>query len=213
MATLNYLAGRKKYSRPQALLFSDNPGTLVAGSNGLTHVPSGYEIGTDPTQIESLADGLFLILSDHNRSPIDIKHNRLEQRERTINGKMRSFFIADKSVLSLSWQNLPSRSFDNSINFNTSTGKEDNELKRYTVDGGAGGNELLNWYLEHPGSFYVFIAYDKYKSFQEENNVMGRLNEYQEVKEFFISDFSYNVNKRGSGTHDLWDVSISLEEV
>jgi hypothetical protein len=213
MATLNYLAGRKKYSRPQALLFSDNPGTLVAGSNGLTHVPSGYEIGTDPTQIESLADGLFLILSDHNRSPIDIKHNRLEQRERTINGKMRSFFIADKSVLSLSWQNLPSRSFDNSINFNTSTGKEDNEVKRYTVDGGAGGNELLNWYLEHPGSFYVFIAYDKYKSFQEEENVMGRLNEYQEVKEFFISDFSYNVNKRGSGTHDLWDVSISLEEV
>jgi hypothetical protein len=213
MATLNYLAGRKKYSRPQALLFSDNPGTLVAGSNGLTHVPSGYEIGTDPTQIESLEDGLFLILSDHNRSPIDIKHNRLEQRERTINGKMRSFFIADKSVLSLSWQNLPSRSFDNSINFNTSTGKEDNELKRYTVDGGAGGNELLNWYLEHPGSFYVFVAYDKYKSFQEEDNVMGRLNEYQEVKEFFISDFSYNVNKRGSSTHDLWDVSISLEEV
>jgi hypothetical protein len=213
MATLNYLAGRKKYSRPQALLFSDNPGTLVAGSNGLTHVPSGYEIGTDPTQIESLEDGLFLILSDHNRSPIDIKHNRLEQRERTINGKMRSFFIADKSVLSLSWQNLPSRSFDNSINFNTSTGKEDNELKRYTVDGGAGGNELLNWYLEHPGSFYVFVAYDKYKSFQEEDNVMGRLNEYQEVKEFFISDFSYNVNKRGSSTHDLWDVNISLEEV
>jgi len=213
MATLNYLAGRKKYSRPQALLFSDNPGTLVAGSNGLTHVPSGYEIGTDPTQVESLADGLFLILSDHNRSPIDIKHNRLEQRERTINGKMRSFFIADKSVFTINWQNLPSRSFDNSINFNTSTGKEDNELKRYTVDGGAGGNELLNWYLEHPGSFYVFVAYDKYKSFQEEDNVMGRLNEYQEVKEFFISDFSYNINKRGSNTHDLWDVTISLEEV
>ena len=213
MATLNYLAGRKKYSRPQALLFSNNPGTLLSGANGPTHVPSGYEIGTDPTQIGNLADGIFLILSDHNRSAIDVKYNRLEQRERTINGKMRSFFIADKISLSLSWQNLPSRSFDNTINFNTSTGKEESGLKRYTVDGGAGGNEILNWYLEHPGSFYVFIAYDKYKNFQEQNNVMGRLNEYQEVKEFFISDFSYNVNKRGSGTHDLWDVSISLEEV
>ena len=213
MATLNYLAGRKKYSRPQALLFSDNSGTLVSGPNGLTHVPSGYEIGTDPTQVESLANGLFLILSDHNRSPIDIKHNRLEQRERTINGKMRSFFIADKSVFTINWQNLPSRSFDNTINFNTSTGKEESGLKRYTVDGGAGGNEILNWYLEHPGSFYVFIAYDKYKNFQGQNNVMGRLNEYQEVKEVFISDFSYNVNKRGSNTHDLWDVTISLEEV
>ena len=213
MATLNYLAGRKKYSRPQALLFSDNSGTLVSGPNGLTHVPSGYEIGTDPTQVESLANGLFLILSDHNRSPIDIKHNRLEQRERTINGKMRSFFIADKISLSLSWQNLPSRSFDNTINFNTSTGKEESGLKRYTVDGGAGGNELLNWYLESPGSFYLFLAYDKYNAFQGQDNVMGRLNEYQEVKEVVISDFSYNVNKRGSNTHDLWDVTISLEEV
>ena len=213
MATLNYLAGRKKYSRPQALLFSDNSGTLVSGPNGLTHVPSGYEIGTDPTQVESLANGLFLILSDHNRSPIDIKHNRLEQRERTINGKMRSFFIADKISLSLSWQNLPSRSFDNTINFNTSTGKEESGLKRYTVDGGAGGNELLNWYLESPGSFYLFLAYDKYNAFQGQDNVMGRLNEYQEVKEVVISDFSYNVNKRGSSTHDLWDVTISLEEV
>jgi hypothetical protein len=213
MATLNYLAGRKKYSRPQALLFSNNPGTSLSGTNGLTLVPSGYEIGTDPTQIENISDGVFLILSDHNRSPIDIKHNRLEQRERTINGKMRSFFIADKSVFTISWQNLPSRSFDNTINFNTTTGKEDSELKRYTVDGGAGGNELLNWYLESPGSFYLFIAYDKYHAFQEQDNTMGRLNEYQEVKEVFISDFSYNVNKRGSNTHDLWDVTISLEEV
>jgi len=213
MATLNYLAGRKKYSRPQALLFSNNPGTLLSGANGPTHVPSGYEIGTDPTQIGNLADGIFLILSDHNRSAIDVKYNRLEQRERTINGKMRSFFIADKSVFTISWQNLPSRSFDNTINFNTTTGKEESELKRYTVDGGAGGNELLNWYLESPGSFYLFLAYDKYNVFQGQDNVMGRLNEYQEVKEVFISDFSYNVNKRGSNTHDLWDVTISLEEV
>lgn len=213
MATLNYLAGRKKYSRPQALLFSNNPGTLLSGANGPTHVPSGYEIGTDPTQIGNLADGIFLILSDHNRSAIDVKYNRLEQRERTINGKMRSFFIADKSVFTISWQNLPSRSFDNTINFNTATGKEESELKRYTVDGGAGGNELLNWYLESPGSFYLFLAYDKYNVFQGQDNVMGRLNEYQEVKEVFISDFSYNVNKRGSNTHDLWDVTISLEEV
>jgi hypothetical protein len=213
MATLNYLAGRKKYSRPQALLFSNNPGTLLSGANGPTHVPSGYEIGTDPTQIGNLADGIFLILSDHNRSAIDVKYNRLEQRERTINGKMRSFFIADKSVFTISWQNLPSRSFENTINFNTSTGKEESGLKRYTVDGGAGGNELLNWYLESPGSFYLFLAYDKYNAFQGQDNVMGRLNEYQEVKEVVISDFSYNVNKRGSNTHDLWDVTISLEEV
>jgi len=213
MATLDYLAGRKKYSRPQALLFSDKPGTLVSTANGLVHVPVGYEVGTNPDQIENLDDGIFLILSDHNRSPIDVKYNRLEQRERTINGKMRSFFIADKRTYSISWQNLPSRSFNNVSNFDTETGKEQNGLTKYTVDGGAGGNDLLEWYLTRNKSFYLFVAYDKYNSFRGQENVMGRLHEYQEVIEVFISDFSYNVNKRGSNTHDLWDINISLEEV
>ena len=215
MATLNYLAGRKKYGRPQAVLFADLPGTLVSTANGLVHVPVGYELGTDPTQIEEgeAANGFFIILSDHNRGPIDVKYNRLEQKERTINGKMRSFFIADKNIFSINWQNLPSRSFNNIANFNSTTGKENVGLEKFTVDGGAGGNELLNWYLEHPGSFYMFVAYDKYIDFRQQDNTMNRLNEYQEVKEVFISEFSYNVNKRGTNKYDLWDVSISLEEV
>jgi hypothetical protein len=33
------------------------------------------------------------------------------------------------------------------------------------------------------------------------------------VLEVFVSDFSYNVVKRGGTNHDLWDISISLEEV
>ena len=33
---------------------------------------------------------------------------------------------------------------------------------RFTVDGGAGGNELLEWYKGHPGSFWVLLAYDRY---------------------------------------------------
>ena len=40
MATSAYLEGRARYKRPQAILWSDNPGTLV---NGL-YVPNGYEV-------------------------------------------------------------------------------------------------------------------------------------------------------------------------
>jgi hypothetical protein len=210
MATLNYLAGRKKYGRPQALLFADTPGTLIQGANGMTHVPDGIEINavSDANQNER-----FLILSDHNRGPIDIKNNRLEQKERTINGKMRSFYIADKNTFSVSWQNLPSRSFSNLANFNNSTGAKDAGLDNYTVDGGAGGNELLDWYLNHKGSFYLFVAYDNYIKLKDQNNTYNRLGEYQEVIEVLFSDFSYSVNKRGYSKHDLWDISLSLEEV
>ena len=120
MSNLNYLAGRKKYGRPQALLFSDTPGTLVQGTGGMVHVPDGHEVNAVPDPIEN---SRFIILSDHNRGPIDIKNNRIEQKERTINGKMRSFYIADKSTFSVSWQNLPSRSFSSIANFDKETGK------------------------------------------------------------------------------------------
>jgi hypothetical protein len=210
MATLNYLAGRKKYGRPQALLFADTPGTLIQGANGMTHVPDGIEINAVP---DANQNERFLILSDHNRGPIDIKNNRLEQKERTINGKMRSFYIADKNTFSVSWQNLPSRSFSNLANFNNSTGAKDAGLDNYTVDGGAGGNELLDWYLNHKGSFYLFVAYDNYIKLKDQNDTYNRLGEYQEVIEVLFSDFSYSVNKRGYSKHDLWDISLSLEEV
>ena len=210
MATLNYLAGRKKYGRPQALLFADTPGTLIQSANGMTHVPDGIEINAVP---DANQNERFLILSDHNRGPIDIKNNRLEQKERTINGKMRSFYIADKNTFSVSWQNLPSRSFSNLANFNNSTGAKDAGLDNYTVDGGAGGNELLDWYLNHKGSFYLFVAYDNYIKLKDQNNTYNRLGEYQEVIEVLFSDFSYSVNKRGYSKHDLWDISLSLEEV
>ena len=210
MATLNYLAGRKKYGRPQALLLADTPGTLIQGANGMTHVPDGIEINAVP---DANQNERFLILSDHNRGPIDIKNNRLEQKERTINGKMRSFYIADKNTFSVSWQNLPSRSFSDFANFNEDTGTENTGLDKYTVDGGAGGNELLDWYLNHKGSFYLFVAYDNYIKIKNQDNTYNRLGEYQEVVEVLFSDFSYSVNKRGYSKHDLWDISLSLEEV
>ena len=82
---------------------------------------------------------------------------------------------------------------------------------QYTADGGAGGEDLLYWYENHTGPFYVFLAYDKPKAFSE--NQYEHLNEYSQVVEMYISDFSYNVIKRGQNTYDMWNVSVTLEEV
>jgi hypothetical protein len=43
MATAAYLTGRRRYQRPQALLWSENAGTLVDG----VYLPTGYEIGSE----------------------------------------------------------------------------------------------------------------------------------------------------------------------
>ena len=194
MVSSAYLNARKKWVRPQAIIFSNNSGGIFDG------VP----------QISGTEREDFIILSDHNRSDIAFSTNRLENRKRMVNGHMRSYHIADKMNVSFSYNLLPSRSFSGSQSF-TASGQYVNNLTEYTADGGAGGAELLDWYSSNPGSFYMFLSYDKPQSFTVE--AYNKLDKYSDVLEVFVSDFSYNVVKRGGTNHDLWDISISLEEV
>lgn len=212
MATASYMSGRKKYARPQAMLWADNPGTIT--ETGL-YVPQGLEIGSDPaSETDPNVLDQFLILSDDNRQNIQMTPTRIEKRERMINGRMRSHHIADKLTMSTSWNLLPSRSYSSSPNFNQSTGKSDNYNNRsaeFTTDGGAGGAEMLDWYNNHPGSFWVYLAYDNYKNFSSDE--YARLGQYNEVVEVFFSDFSYDIVKRGGSNFDFWNISVALEEV
>jgi hypothetical protein len=212
MATAAYITGRKRYQRPQAVLWSDNPGTL---SEGL-YVPNGYEVGgavpgeTDPNLIDQ-----FLILSDHNRGEIDINTERLEQRQRTINGRMRSYHIADKLSFTWSWSLVPSRAFYQNAAFNATTGKSpyQNITQEFTADGGAGGVEILDWYQNHKGPFWMYLAYDKYSNFGDDNAAFGHLGQYNQIVQVYFADFNYSIVKRGGSNFDLWNISVTLEEV
>jgi hypothetical protein len=201
MANATYMDGRQKYARPQAILFADNPGTISTDGK---RIPDGYEIGSEESSGET-----FLILSDHNRGPIEVKVTRIEKRERMVNGRMRSYHIADKLSINLSWTMIPSRAFSSSPEFNPSGYSPSPD--QYTADGGAGGSELLNWYENNTGSFWVYLSYDKPQNFS--SNEYGRLSQYSHVVEMFFADFSYSVQKRGGSNHDLWNVSLTLEEV
>jgi hypothetical protein len=159
------------------------------------------------------------------------------------NGTMRSYHIADKIQISTSWQMLPSRSHSAYPAFNQSTGLSpyDNgseynntagvavHATEYTADGGAGGVEMLDWYENHKGPFWVFLAYDKYNNFGNDSASRDHLSEYNQIVQMYISNFDYSIVKRGqpfvtsydpgtgarirSGGHDMWNINISLEEV
>lgn len=226
--TSSYMLGRKKYQRPQAMLFADNPGVLVDG----LYMPEGYEIGADSSIVvnQDYADQ-FIILSDDNRQDISFNPTRLEKRERMINGRMRSHHIADKMTLSTSWDMLPSRSFGLKPMFSSSGASiydqypetlinPDNPSQvtvipgqQYTTDGGAGGVEILDWYENHTGSFWVYLAYDKYNNFTDPETKYANLQKYNEVIEVYFSDFQYSVVKRGGSNYDFWNISFTLEEV
>jgi hypothetical protein len=202
LATSQYMIGRRAWTRPQALLFSDNPGKL---ENGF-FIPAGNE-GEN-----------FIILSDHNRAGISIDINRIESRQRMINGSMRSYHTADKITVSTSWTRLPSRAFSVADpEFGNGTNAPEGKLIRekltslrynpetHTADGGAGGTDLLAWYEAFRGPFYVFLSYDKFGQ--------NDMNRYTQILHMYFSEFNYEVEKRGQDLFDMWNISLSLEEV
>jgi hypothetical protein len=280
MASASYMDGRIKYQRPQGMLWSDNPGTLVmtysvtnqqatlAEDTAVVYISSGVdniyprqmitkisgegEFGNGAS-IESVdrnnktitlsknhktegpivfsvgdsryvPDGTeyedFIVLTDDNRSGLQLKPLRLEKRERTINGRMRSYHIADKMTLDVSWDMIPSRASSRNPRFNSSTGKPSAgtlELPyiSHTTDNGAAGSEILDWYRNHVGPFWVYLAYDDYKVFGDDSAAYAHLKQYSQVMEMYISDFSYSVERRGSNGqsgYDFWNINVSLEE-
>jgi hypothetical protein len=224
MATANYITGRRRYQRPQAMLWANNSGTLVETTPGGSkiYVPTGLEVGQDVgSETNELLYNQFIILSDDNRQEIDFRPVRIEKRERMINGRMRSYHIADKLQISTSWQMLPSRSYFQVPEFNATTGKSphinDNNLE-FTTDGGAGGVEILDWYENHKGPFWVYLSYDKYKNFKNEdgnidNDSYAHLPQYNQLIEMYFTDFNYTVVKRGGSNFDFWNITVTLEEV
>lgn len=223
MATGDYIQGRFRWSRPQAMLWSNDPGTVdeLTGGGSL-FVPQGTTEGQD-----------FIIISDHNREEIGMSTQRIESRTRMINGTMRSYHTADKINLSTSWSRLPSRSYSDMMYFDSNgkpvavnnpydLGEDDSPITyrptdatntvEYTVDGGAGGVQLLEWYENHPGPFYVYLAYDKYTNFSGTGQY-HHLHQYSQVLHMYFSSFEYNIEKRGANNYDMWNISVSLEEV
>jgi hypothetical protein len=200
-ATSAYMAGRKKYGRPQALLFANNPGRMLDGR----YVPFGEE-GED-----------FIVLSDDNRSPITINAQRIESRRRMVNGTMRSYHIADKWSVGCSWTMLPSRSFARKVLWDLN-GKPTNKdgCEPFTTDAGAGGVELTDWYEKNNGPFYVYMGYDKFDHFtfggEITDDSFNFLPVYNDIKLMYFTTYDYTVEKRGQQTYDFWTINLSLEE-
>jgi hypothetical protein len=211
MATNVYMTNRKKHSRPQGMLWSNNAGTLSGG----LYIPNGYEVGQSaPSNAPADQIDEFMILSDDNRGPMDFQPIRLERRERMINGRMRSYHIADKLTISTSWNMLPSRSYESSPEFDTGAAPGSGAGERYTTDGGAGGVDILDWYENHQNSFWVYLAYDKFSNFSDDDSQKySRLGQYNQIVEMYISSFNYSVQKRGGSNYDFWNISVTLEEV
>lgn len=78
-------------------------------------------------------------ISDHNRSELDVRPERIESSKRMANGFLRKYIVADKRTFSVSWEGLPHN-------------------KDFTVDGFWGGREIENFYNTKTGLFVLRIT-------------------------------------------------------
>ena len=123
------------------------------------------------------------IISDHNRAPLDVSYERIENRQRSINGTMRINYIATKMKISTSWSNIVS--------------------SNDTVDGNKGAAYLMDLYRSSTGApVNVYLAFKSGST----GSTTGA------TASMVFSNLDYNVVYRGP-THDIVNVSVELEQV
>lgn len=77
-------------------------------------------------------------VTEHNRSELNVDVERIGDSQRTMNGTMRKWYVADKKTFSCSWDNLPA-------------------LTTKTVDGSMGGVAIEAFYMSNTGPFTLTI--------------------------------------------------------
>lgn len=78
-------------------------------------------------------------ITDHNRSELNVTPERIENKQRMANGRMRKYVTADKRTFSCSWDMLPKKTTQ-------------------TVDGFWGGEAMEDFYNATAGSFTLEIT-------------------------------------------------------
>ena len=176
---------RKTWTRPTLMIVGEIAPTTTGATTGI------WNLGDN-----SAAGQKFYYLTDDSRSELQISLERIEYKKRMINGRMRAYHVTDKKSFSVNWNNLTTSASAIS-EYRTTTGRENI----------ASAKQMLDWYEDHTGSFYLTLVYD---TIDAAENVPLRFRvEYYNV---FFDSFSYVIKKRGPTT-DLWDVSMTMVEV
>lgn len=176
---------RSTWTRPTLIIVGESMPTTSSATSGIWNLGDNSIVGQK-----------FYYLTDDSRSDMQINIERIEYKKRMINGRMRAYHVADKKSFSVSWDNLATSSTQIS-EYKTTSGRQNI----------ASAKEMLDWYENHTGSFYLTLVYDTNTS---ASAVPLRYRvEYYNV---FFDNFSYVIKKRGP-QHDLWDVSMTMVEV
>lgn len=139
-------------------------------------------------------------VTDHGRQALSQSTERQGADRRMADGTLRRQHVGIKRTWSVSWENLPST---NSIL---------NSFK--TADGGMAGEEIEGFYFDTPGKFRMVLRRGSAIDLAIPNVTEAQL-PYEDdnfyIVNAMLTDFSKETRKRGRV--DLWNISLSIQEV
>lgn len=139
-------------------------------------------------------------VTDHGRGSLSESPERIGIDKRMADGTLRRQHIVVKRKWSVSWENLPS------------TNKSPRGMK--TADGGMAGEDIERFYFNSPGKVRMVlrrgsaiglplpVVSDTLLPYEDDNFY---------IADIMFTEYTKEVIKRGYS--DLWNVSVSMEEV
>lgn len=157
-------------------------------------------------------------LTDHNRAPINISMERIEQAQRMGDGTLRKYVVANKNIFDASWSFIPAAT----QTISSISGLGIASFKP-TVDGYYGAGFMKAFYeanVFNPVYIKLIHATDttagnSHYSSQQGSSASVPSNGVGngiEVRRVFITNFSYDIMKRFTLT-DYVDVKMQFTEV
>lgn len=146
----------------------------------------------------SLDGNVWYKLTDHNRRTIQNSKERIEKTARMANGTMRKYVIATKSIISTSWEYVPSKT-------------------DCTVDGGFSSEWIDAFYNANiflPIKLKIVNAQELDPELGYYPNESTRLSSLtaSKVYDVFITNYSSTIVRRGKDT-DFVDMEIEFTEI
>jgi hypothetical protein len=147
----------------------------------------------------SLNNSTWYKLTDHNREPIELSFELIESQNRMANGSLRKYIIAKKSIISTSWNFVPTKTSE-------------------TADGNYGAAWLESFYNANAGiPIYVKLIISEIDpdialgSIPLDANFKTALTG-EKVYTVFMTEFSKNLLKR-TRVSDYVDMNIQFTEI
>lgn len=140
-------------------------------------------------------------ITDHGREPLSVSSERFGTDQRMHNGSLRRFNVAKKRTWTITWNMIPSV---NGVTDGIST-----------ADGGYSGSQIEAFYEANDSSFRMVLrngsAIDQATPIGASTAGTPYEDADFEGVDVMITAFSKEVVKRG--IVDLWNMSVTLEEV